>query len=506
MKTYSFLTGTLLAGMMIFAACNQDVNTALDAQADRAITFNFSVASTRTTMADDYTTNFVDKDEVGVFATKDASAKAVYTNFAYRYDGTNWNAVNEALGVPVDNSVLDFYAYYPYNSTVNTLQFDFAVQADQSAENGLNKSDLLLSWNKEVPAGANQVTLNFWHALALVEITLKDFEGTEVQSVELRAVGEAAVDFSAEFPSVIAKSDVGATFIKMAKGKNADGNDVYRAIVPGQTLNNGKTLFRVITDESVYQSAIAADVVLSANGIQPFTISKAVELAEIGVAVSNIDSWNKFEGELPELEATQNMILANFNDMVTEDILQLTNVRHLMDSSVDNDNRWFNGHDSGVPNWAPAGVTIEGGELVVDAMNIDAGSMWFTYTGYTLANVKAAKYVLTFEVKMKEKKQENKNPALMVAFHKQNIHGIVSTYNGDETVDRDVYAEDMANEYKEVRLQVDMANLNCRAFGGGENLELSEEQKEEVRKKFSIYMRPQRGVFCFRNFVFRRID
>ena len=112
MKTYSFLTGTLLAGMMIFAACNQDVNTALDAQANRAITFNFSVASTRTAMADDYTTNFVDEDEVGVFATKDASAEAVYTNFAYRYDGTNWNAVNEALGVPVDNSALDFYAYF----------------------------------------------------------------------------------------------------------------------------------------------------------------------------------------------------------------------------------------------------------------------------------------------------------------------------------------------------------------------------------------------------------
>lgn len=509
MKTYSFLTGTLLAGMMIFAACNQDVNTALDVQADRAITFNFSVASTRTAMADDYTTNFVDEDEVGVFATKDASAEAVYTNFAYRYDGTNWNAVNEALGVPVDNSALDFYAYYPYNSTVNTLQFDFIVQADQSAENGLNKSDLLLSCNKEVPAGANQVTLNFRHALALVEITLKDFEGTEVQSVELRAVGEAAVDFSAEFPSVIAKSDVGATFIKMAKGKNADGNDVYRAIVPEQTLNTGKTLFRVITDKSVYQSAIAADVVLKANGIQPFTISKAVELAEIGVAVSDIGNWDTFIGEVPESEATQNMILANFNDMVTEDILQLTNVQQLTNGEVNNENRWFNGNNGGDGEPVPAMVTIENGELKVDAKHINGGSMWLSYTGYTLTNVKAATYVLTFEAKMVENANiEDMAPALRVAFHKQGTQGIVSTYNEDETVDRDVYTEEMAREYQKVELRVDMETLKYqKSFDSGEILnDLSEPDKEAVRKKFSIYLRPQRGVFQFRNFVFRRIE
>lgn len=77
---------------MIFAACNQDVNTALDAQANRAITFNFSVASTRTAMADDYTTNFVDEDEVGVLQRK--------THLPKRYIPILLIAMMEQTGMP----------------------------------------------------------------------------------------------------------------------------------------------------------------------------------------------------------------------------------------------------------------------------------------------------------------------------------------------------------------------------------------------------------------------
>ena len=157
----------------------------------------------------------------------------------------------------------------------------------------------------------------------------------------------------------------------------------------------------------------------------------------------------------------------------------------------------------------PAMVTIENGELKVDAKHIDGGSMWFTYTGYTLTNVKAATYVLTFAAKMVENANiEGMSPALRVAFHKQGTQGIVSTYNEDETVDRDVYTEEMALEYQKVELRVDMETLKYqKSFDSGEILnDLSEPDKEAVRKKFSIYLRPQRGVFQFRNFVFRRIE
>ena len=248
---------------------------------------------------------------------------------------------------------------------------------------------------------------------------------------------------------------------------------------------------------------------MKANGIQPFTISKAVELAEIGVAVSDIGNWDAFTDEVSDLEAAQNMILANFNDMVTEDILQLTNVQQLTSGEVNNENRWFNGNDGEGKEPAPAMVTIENGELKVDAKHINGGSMWLSYTGYTLTNVKAATYVLTFEAKMVENANiENAVPALRVAFHKQSTQGIVSTYNGSETVDRDVYTEEMAREYQKVELRVDMETLKYQSgFDSGVILnDLSEPDKEAVRKKFSIYLRPQRGVFQFRNFVFRRIE
>lgn len=511
MKTNSFLIGSLLAGMVISTACNQNVDEALDVQGDRAITFNFSVANTRTSMGNDHTTTFVNSDVVGVFATKDASAEMVYSNFAYRYDGNNWSAVNETLGVPADNSALDFYAYYPYNGGANALSFDFSVQTDQSAEGGLGKSDLLLGYNKDAAAGASQVALGFNHVFALVEVSLKGFTEDEVRFVELRAVTEAGVDFTVENPSATVKNDAAAAFIKMAKGSNVEGNVVYRAIVPAQTLNIGKTLFRVVTSETAYQHAIINEVNLKANGIQPFTISKAVDLVEIGMATSGIGDWDVFTGDTPELPTEQNMILANLHDMVVEDVLSLTNVQQLTNGSVANENRWFNGNDGEGKEPAPAAITIENGVLQVDGKHCKNGSsMWESYTGYTLTNAAAAMYELIFEAKMVENANiEGQRPILKVSIHKESTTNIVSNCDGEEFYAKDFYTTDMDNEWQTVKLQVDMETIKIKkSIYDDTEIEVLTDpvQIEKTRKKFSIYLRPKRAIFQFRNFVFRRVE
>ena len=107
---------------------------------------------------------FENGDKVGIFA----GAPISKNNVEATVEGTSLNHNSKIKWVDGDNSVVDFYAYYPYaEGTGKTISF--AVAANQNVENGYAKSDLMIASAKSGQT-ENAIALNFKHALSKVSI------------------------------------------------------------------------------------------------------------------------------------------------------------------------------------------------------------------------------------------------------------------------------------------------------------------------------------------------
>ncbi len=199
-----------------------------------------------------------DGDEIGVFAVKHAlgtpATLAASGNFIHNVKLTYNSADGSWSGPaywPNDGSVVNFYAYYPYDANAtDPTDIAFNVAADQSGttDDGklqYNLSDLLTATSDNGGSGyekGSTVTLAFSHALAMVQVTLTaDRErnigpvGNNI-SVVLRGVQTgAALDLA---DGVSASGNAGN--VKMYRAGETDkGEPVFRALVPAQTPQDG---------------------------------------------------------------------------------------------------------------------------------------------------------------------------------------------------------------------------------------------------------------------------
>lgn len=132
-------------------------------------------------------TAFEAGDQVGVFAGAPIGADNVKATVS----GTSLTPETPIRWVEEDNSVVSFYAYYPYASGA-VKAYPFTVAADQSAVADYKKSDLLIASAKSAPT-ENAVALNFHHALSKVDIAIDNqIAGTTVSKVEFSNVALSA--------------------------------------------------------------------------------------------------------------------------------------------------------------------------------------------------------------------------------------------------------------------------------------------------------------------------
>jgi len=243
----------LILPALLLAACQSEDpgqwNPA--GQDDGQIRFEISFAGkgglqTRAATATDFTTTWETGDQVGLFIVKgDGGLQASnwIDNLPITYDGSAWSYTLPADKeyYPDDGDALHFYAYYPYDATMtNPTAYTFTVKANQSGTTGgksnYNLSDLLTAKAENVTKGNNPVSLQFSHALSLVQVEVK-------REVNVPRFSDA--DFTVTLTGALPGATLGwgrdltgtgtATDIVMHK---VDGMDyTYRALVPAQTLS-----------------------------------------------------------------------------------------------------------------------------------------------------------------------------------------------------------------------------------------------------------------------------
>ena len=132
-------------------------------------------------------TAFESGDQVGIFA----GAPISVDNVKAAVSGTSLTPETAIRWVEDDNSVVSFYAYYPYASDA-VKAYAFTVAADQSAAADYKKSDLMVAAAQSAPT-ENAVALNFHHALSKVALTVDNqIAGTTVSQLEFCGVALGA--------------------------------------------------------------------------------------------------------------------------------------------------------------------------------------------------------------------------------------------------------------------------------------------------------------------------
>ena len=120
-------------------------------------------------------TEFEKGDAIGVFAAArdDESVPAQLRpsghfadNKKYIFDGEKFVPDGESNSIFITSYPIDYYAYYPYATVDNPLEFTFHVAADQES---LTESDLMYARNTD-GSGKNNIPLTFIHKLSKVVV------------------------------------------------------------------------------------------------------------------------------------------------------------------------------------------------------------------------------------------------------------------------------------------------------------------------------------------------
>jgi len=129
--------------------------------------------------------DFETNDVIGVYAVPyegedmpgDIATSDFASNLPYEYTGYTWQQTSgDILRWPVSGYKVDFYGYYPYDSSLtgtDPTAYLFRVQMDQSDKTGYEQSDLLWASNPGVTPTRDPVPLGFTHLLSKVRVNIK---------------------------------------------------------------------------------------------------------------------------------------------------------------------------------------------------------------------------------------------------------------------------------------------------------------------------------------------
>lgn len=293
-----------LAGALAMTACSNEMEEQLaGGNGGQEVKFTVGIENlSRTAVTEGegvLRTAFEKDDAIGIFAYRGEETEPVYTNVKYTYDGSAW-ASDKAI--TSDGTQLKYYAYYPYKDGVtDPSQLDITVSADQTG--GFSKDDVLTAQNTTAEADADNVTLTFKHAFAMVQVGIKSGLTDDAgATVTLESIKPAAVVNA--IAGTVGTASGENTSIKMQK-TSADKWE-YRAIVPAQDIASGSKLLTIVAGGKTYAvkyTSTNSEVVsyLAGKALQ-ITVNSLVALPEgeevtIGGSITDWDASTSDPGE-----------------------------------------------------------------------------------------------------------------------------------------------------------------------------------------------------------------
>lgn len=305
MKMYFKSLIFALTGALMITACSNEIEEQLAENGKNGQNVKFSIGVenlSRTAIADGtLVTSFEQNDEIGIFAYD--GEKLVSSNVKYTYNGSEWTSENAIAAQ--DGVKLSYYAYYPYDASVtDPASIKDTVSADQTARFG--KNDMLSARNTEAAAGATNISLNFAHAMAMVQVSLMEGTTSDANAtVTLQSI-LPVTSVNAKDGSVTAASgaSVGVAMKKAAESLT------YRAVVPEQTIKVGSKLLTIVAGGKTFDVTFNADVEYERGKLLQITVKKLNALpdgAEVTIGGAAIDGWTP--GENPEGGETEEVPL-----------------------------------------------------------------------------------------------------------------------------------------------------------------------------------------------------
>lgn len=311
MKMYFKSLIFALTGALMITACSNEIEEQLAENGKNGQNVKFSIGVenlSRTAIADgSLVTSFEPDDEIGIFAYD--GEKLVSSNVKYTYNGSEWTSENAIAAQ--DGVKLSYYAYYPYDASVtDPASIKDTVSADQTA--GFGKNDMLSARNTEAAAGATNISLNFAHAMAMVQVSLMEGTTSDANAtVTLQSI-LPVTSVNAKDGSVTAASgaSVGVAMKKAAETLT------YRAVVPEQTIRAGSKLLTIVADGKTFNVTFDADVKYERGKFLQITVNKLNALpdgAEVTISGKLINGWAP--GENPEGGETEEVpLIQKVND------------------------------------------------------------------------------------------------------------------------------------------------------------------------------------------------
>jgi hypothetical protein len=199
-------------------------------------------------------TAFEKDDNVGVYISTHGSPLQLAGNYTNNekiiYDGSSWTP---ARTIYWDNGKYDVFAYYPYLSSISSIEdLPFSVATDQTTTKsgttlgGYEASDFLFAIDTAVVASNGAVKLQFKHRMSKLLVRLikgEDYEGDLPDDAEVyihNTVTSATIDLNL---GVVTRNQYGSTQSIKAKPM---GSHQYAAIIVPQRISYSLPLIEVV--------------------------------------------------------------------------------------------------------------------------------------------------------------------------------------------------------------------------------------------------------------------
>lgn len=389
-----------LTGALMITACSNEIEEQLAENGKNGQNVKFSIGVenlSRTAIADGtLVTSFEPNDEIGIFAYD--GEKLVSSNVKYTYNGSEWTSENAIAAQ--DGVKLSYYAYYPYDASVtDPASIKDTVSADQTA--GFGKNDMLSARNTEAAAGATNISLNFAHAMAMVQVSLMEGTTSDANAtVTLQSI-LPVTSVNAKDGSVTAASgaSVGVAMKKAAESLT------YRAVVPEQTITANSKLLTIVAGGKTFDVTFSADVKYEKGKLLQIKVEALNGLPEgatVTISGEAIDGW--IPGEEPEggEAEEQPMTLLDLTSLPNFDISTISTYESNWSSAkiMGDTDFWFvrdvNNYVTYVSEEIESVKTLK---LVVEEPYTKQASWNYDCVGFHSAGIyEKEKYVLTFDM------------------------------------------------------------------------------------------------------------
>lgn len=291
MTTNFRLLAMAAIAMLAMNSCVKEENLNNGDKKGTPVEFEMGVNSvSRTETPDDgYTTTFVEGDEVGIFVYKGETPVVKNAYYKLSADGI-WEAQGEAITAEEGVSY-SYYAYYPYNAeATDATSVSLTVAGDQTT--GYTGSDALMAKSENVAAGTTTVQLQYSHAFALVQVSLKGNLAAKDATVTLQNVyPTAALDLVA-WTVGEASGTLGTIAMKACSTNGESAPFNYRAIVPAQTITANNGILTTTSNDKNYKFTYSVDVPYESGKLRQFDVTLGGETGnKIEIGQGTISDW-----------------------------------------------------------------------------------------------------------------------------------------------------------------------------------------------------------------------